>query len=741
MAGTRIEVRINGVAITSARFLGATIRETMGPGPNTGRLVLNAAPQVGSTIYFVATDESPDRFLFTGEIQAVTQTYDLQKRNPRYECQLVDGTFYANKNRPFGTYMAVSASTIATTIALQAPGLTTFGVAGSLPAVSLIFDGSDPFMTCWFRLVAAIGGVGGLSYLNDLSLALVDAGEAVDPVDLTHPPYNDPPVAISTDLSQVRTRIYGKGYTGTVVADVLSADTIVPIAAGDAVMFTSTGGSAILGLTAGAAQSLPVDYNGVQTGGGGSLVGPGASPGTAPALAFNGAGSLGTGVYQYAYTDITGAGESLPSPVASKSVGGAGIADPGTFTSTGVVIGSSATGSLTPGTHGLALSYISVDGETLPSTRVGGDGAYGVFAGVNQRYLLDVPAGPAGTIARRLWWTTSQTTTPNADSAQLYLAVTLHDNNPTTSTPLDISDATLITKELAPTANTTTGTAVLVSGVALGASGTTLRKIYRTAVNGSQLKLLTTIANNTATTYADTLADGSLGANVPTSDTSGLTQPSGQVNAGSTTLLLASAGPFQATGGWALLGGGQTVRYTGISGNTLTGIPASGTGAILTTVIYGSQATPSAALTGVVGLTDAIAKGSTVAIFIRRDDIDAQIALGILESGTDGIRVDHFFDGRMGFAELTAACDARLAQFSRPIVSVTYGCDDLKTRCGATVHIDLPGLVTAADFIIQDVTKTFVGRANGPIVKHAVRAASSTFTLRDLIRLAQLTVP
>ena len=44
---------------------------------------------------------------------------------------------------------------------------------------------------------------------------------------------------------------------------------------------------------------------------------------------------------------------------------------------------------------------------------------------------------------------------------------------------------------------------------------TTKRNIYRTAVGGSQLKLLTTLNNNTATTYSDTTADGSLGANAP----------------------------------------------------------------------------------------------------------------------------------------------------------------------------------------------------------------------------------
>ena len=64
---------------------------------------------------------------------------------------------------------------------------------------------------------------------------------------------------------------------------------------------------------------------------------------------------------------------------------------------------------------------------------------------------------------------------------------------------------------------------VNASSIAVGPTGRTARKVHRTVVNGSQLKLLTTIANNTATTIAtDTAADASLGANAPTADTSGL---------------------------------------------------------------------------------------------------------------------------------------------------------------------------------------------------------------------------
>jgi hypothetical protein len=157
-----------------------------------------------------------------------------------------------------------------------------------------------------------------------------------------------------------------------------------------------------------------------------------------------------------------------------------------------------------------------------------------------------------------------------------------------------------------PTVNTAVLTgpvnAVQVTGLGLGPAGTTQRKVYRTAVNGTQLKFHTTVPNNTATTLAanDTTPDGSLGANAPTVDTSGLAGSvvAGSVLAGSPSLLTSGAGAFSPSGGWALVGQ-DAIRYTGITGNTLTGIPPTGPGAIVTTILYGAPILSAPALLGV----------------------------------------------------------------------------------------------------------------------------------------------
>jgi len=68
----------------------------------------------------------------------------------------------------------------------------------------------------------------------------------------------------------------------------------------------------------------------------------------------------------------------------------------------------------------------------------------------------------------------------------------------------------------------TTDGKVAVSKIPLGPAGTTARKVYRTAAAGSAYLLQSTIANNTATTLTDNVADASLGVAAPSLDTSGL---------------------------------------------------------------------------------------------------------------------------------------------------------------------------------------------------------------------------
>lgn len=60
---------------------------------------------------------------------------------------------------------------------------------------------------------------------------------------------------------------------------------------------------------------------------------------------------------------------------------------------------------------------------------------------------------------------------------------------------------------------------VSLSNIPIGGALVTARNLYRTEAGGSVFLLLGTIANNTATTYTDNVADADLGAQAPTTNT------------------------------------------------------------------------------------------------------------------------------------------------------------------------------------------------------------------------------
>lgn len=57
---------------------------------------------------------------------------------------------------------------------------------------------------------------------------------------------------------------------------------------------------------------------------------------------------------------------------------------------------------------------------------------------------------------------------------------------------------------------------VSLSSIPTGGTGIAKRRVYRTTGGGSTFKLLTTISDNSTTVYTDNIADGSLGATIPT---------------------------------------------------------------------------------------------------------------------------------------------------------------------------------------------------------------------------------
>jgi hypothetical protein len=735
---TTARILIGGVdaatrtAARRVRKAGLTIHDALNDAPNTASLsVQGTAPVDGQDLRISINSDTP-RLLFNGTLQTTDLTYQGKPAQTVWPVSAIDDLARLNQKRPFGVWYGTAADAIAGyLIAAFAPGFTATHVQSGLPLIAITFDGTEPFSSCLSRIATLVGGA---YYVEDLDLHLfqTETSDAPDAIDSTPGRFlHDPPITVKTDDSQVRTRVYGKGHGEAVPSDVAGGATVIPIA--DAVMFNPLGGKAIAGTSPDGAQSQLIAYAGIQLGGTGSLVGPGATPSTAPTLTAVAGAGLGNGVYTYAYTDVTAAGESLPSPLRSVTTGAAitnPVGAPVIQNSTNHAYGSSwAIGA----SLYIVVTYLNAVGETIASAQsntITAAVSFGSFALDLDVTSLPVSPDPS-VVTKKIYlhvnsgWD-SYGTLPNASSFQMNLQQNGYIPNVSATGP--------------PGANTTAGNQVSLAGIALGPTGTTQRKVYRTAVGGAQLKLQQTIANNTALVgVQDATADGSLGANAPTSDTSGLTQPAGQVNAGSTTLLTASAGPFNSGGGWLLLPGNQTVRYTGITGNTLTGIPASGAGSILTTVLYGSQVVAAPALIGVTGLSFAMQKGAMVHLWVQRDDLAAQairIATDAAQGRvSDGVVEYTVTDERRGEASLSAICDAQLALYSRPIVTVTYATRDVKTKSGKTVHINLTTPpIGPIDLLIQDVTITEIDQAPGVPPRFSVTASTVRFTLDMLLR-------
>jgi hypothetical protein len=841
-----IRVILGGVEMTRHVMVNSVrIRDVIFDTPNTCNLQFyGATPIVGQRLE-IWVDSNAPVLLFSGELQTVDKTYAKNRFAVTHPCTAIDDTAAANRRRPLGLFTNVSATAIAQTlISTYAPGFSSAGVEANLPAITVNFDGSEAGMKGCLTQIAKL--IGGYWYFENKTLYLFQTppGPPPDPIIDTPGRFlDDPPIKWTIDKSQVRTRVYGKGASTRLAATVDPTVTTIPI--DSAVMFNPAGGKAIAAVTPDGAASRVLSYTGVIQTGGGGLVGPGASPSSAPGLALQAGAGVDTGAHGYAVTFTTALGESVASPVASITVGftapAATAPTPGSPTSGGAV---------DIGTHQYGVTFVTASGETNliaasapvtitpgpiapPSpapTNVAEDGTYspGWSVGDSITYRVTFvtatgettpgalsPAvigsassenpslymkanrvglaiGPAGVTARRVYRyrngaivgyrqvanntattyieygtimapgagvsppTTNTTTEGGATVATVPLTAipkgsaevtarklyrysaaawrlldTIANNTATTYTDTKANSAL----GGAPGGNTATANQVAVT-FAAGGSGVTGRKLYRTTAGGAQLKLLATIAENTSTNYLDAIPDVALGALAPSNDTSGLSQPNGQMLPGSTTIIVANTAAFSASGGWAIVGNGeQAIRYTGITANSLTGIPPAGVGSLVASVSYNSTITAAATLTGVSGIQESMLQDSPIHVWVQRDDTAAQAYMVSLDGGGDGIYEHIITDERRSESSLQQACDAQLELYSRPLVSVVYAARDLKTKSGKTITINLESPPISESLTIQDVAISEIGTYYGTRPKFTVSASSVRHSFDSILRM------
>lgn len=757
-------ISVGGIQLGNKRPVGApgciqleslTITDELNETPNTCTFRVNwMVPAQGSEVIITLGSVNNTTRLFAGHVLSSTQSYFEKPGNLRSDVACVDYTWQFGFPKVTKRYVFQSASVIAydliTTYA-AANGFTGTNVAANLPALDEITYTNEDLGEAMTRLARRIGGYWYVDYRKDVHLFFVDPGQG--PADLVPTHRSLAHVTKDMDRSQTLTRVYVEGRGSRLLNAVSVGDTMIPLEAVD--MFAVTSDVfAKLSFQGSSGGAQHISFGGVVRGGRGSLVGPGIGPAAAVTLAAVVGAGVTTGLHTYAVTFVTAAGESLPSPVASITTGA--VPDPtmapGPLSQTPT---HNFNGSNIPIGHTCLFSYSYSTQESSASLYTGpltlpSPPSTSIVTISNQDSLnptmsapITVPV-PYSTDPRVKWiliWARDPATTgagyvlianaiPNVTSGGTYVYTTVGSQIAPASPP-------------APTSNTTATNAIAVSNIAIGSAAVTQRKLYRTvAGGGGALKLLTTLADNTNTTYTDTTPDASLGANAPSVDTSGLQQPDGQVVAGATSLVVAGTSPFETAGGWAIIGNGeQVIRYTGITASSLTGIPPSGIGAIVAAITYNSTVTAAPMLTGIPtsgtrALSQALVSGDEIYLVVQVDDTARQAQLAASLGGT-GIREEWVQDRRLSITEARARGNATLGDRMLDQVRVRYTSRDLQTRSGKEITVNLPAPTSiVGTFRIQQVVVDNFRPYPTQYPTFTVQASSSRFSFEDLLRVA-----
>jgi hypothetical protein len=733
---------------------GIRIHDQQNEVPNTAMFTVHGARPVAGAEVLIRAGTKNGPLMFAGHAIRVTQRYAVQNPiNILYDVECTDYGWLLNGRTVTAQYRSMSASAIARALVSEwaPPGFSAANIVDGLPLLEDITFTDVPLMDALTRLANRVGGYASVDYQKVIGLWLNDP--APTPSALT--PGNPTLLSVSAvrDYSRVVTRAYVVGGGASAATPAAPGDASIVVE--DPSWYNGAGGWLRIG-------PQRVRYTGVNgAAGGGSMVGPGAAPSvamTGAATVQAGAG-LGAGLYSYTYSWVTATGETRVGPVAALNAPGLLPAPTAALVSVwhdttqgvspnhaiGFSIGASVqfayvykTGTMSNLTAG---EVFSLEGPPIQTVlqRFGSASSEAVAVPVGV-----FPARPVGSASWcnfavpvvRTWNGSVWSGWYECGGSCQYFGLATEEASTKTAPMYGPASGNAPT---VPWASRTGINAMQLSGIAAGPAAVTQRKVYRSVANGTTRVLVVTIADNVTTTYLDVVADSALSGRPgePGGDTSAIGQPQGQVNAGSPTLPVASASPFTVAGGWVKVGGSQFVRYTGVSGNTLTGIPAAGAGALVASVQFGSAVMVVVALTGIPAsgagaIRSAIAAGDQVNVLAIVTDNDAVAALAAARGG-DGIAEATLTDQRISEREAFSQAAALIAQRKTAIVTVRYRSRDPLTRSGPTVTVNIPAPTDySATVKIQDVTISWMGTTGRPV--YDAVASSDRYTFDDLLR-------
>ena len=728
-----------------------TITDELDETPNTCGFRLNGlVPAAGAEVVITLGSKNAGTRLYAGFALTVQQLYVGDKpANVQADVRCVDYTWQFGFVLVTRQYRTLSASAIAADLVTRyaaANGFTSTPVVPNLPVLDEITFTNEPLDQALTRIARRIGGYWFVDYQKGVHLFLEDTPNAPEPLTPTHKSLRA--FQTSADRTQVLTRVYVEGRGSASLATVAAGDTIIPLAAVD--MFTAAPDVFVkvspVG-SEGGAQHLT--FTGVTPGGTGSIVGPGVTPASAPSVTAKTGAGLNAGTHQYAYTWGTATGETPPSPVAAVVAGAivTPVAAPVfvDYRYDVVLAPDPATGFVAGATVRYAVTYSTT--YTVPLTSNGQPvSALGPPSAPITAIQITTPDSQVGIAP--MYVNGPVLPDPVATYMHFWVSVSggpwYYANNYTGNPNAGLVMVTgPNTGGTLPAANAI-GQAT-VAGIAVGPTGTTTRKVYRTAANATALQLLRTIADNVTTSVVDAAADATLGVAAPGSDTSGLVATPGQVTAGSTSIRVAGTGPFPPEGSW-VLSGNNRIRYTSLTGIALTGIPATGPGSILNSIPYGTPITLAPCLTGIPAsgaraITTPIAAGDEIYLVVQRDDSARQATVADMVNGGPGVREEWVQDRRLSITEARARAQATLQLRPLEDVTVTYVCRDVNTASGKTITVNLPAPThVSGTFKIQSVTINNFRPHPTQSPTYTVTASSRRFNFEDWLRRLETSV-
>jgi len=302
-----------------------TITDAINEAVNTCRFRINGTvPTAGAEIRVTLGSKNRVDPLFAGFALTIEQLYAGDRpANIQADVAAVDYTWFLGFRKVTAFYVGQSATAIAQDLVTRYAGdngFTSNNIAAGLPALDQITFTDEELDQALSRLADRIGAYWYVDDQKDVHL-FFDEPQLASPEALVIGHRSLAKLRKAADRTQVLTRVYVEGRGTTILGAVDTGDTMIPVeaidmfqAAPDVYAKLSPHGSS------GGAQH--VTFSGVVSGEDGSLVGPGVGPPGPPTVAPTPGAGLSAGTYQYAYTDVTPAGETKPSPIAAVVVGG-----------------------------------------------------------------------------------------------------------------------------------------------------------------------------------------------------------------------------------------------------------------------------------------------------------------------------------------------------------------------------------------------------------------------------------